>query len=74
MISKIEKEAIKILVADMRHARKVKGTLIRLTKEEPDRILQAIQTLPEEDQKYLKWLRIMAEEVSEVSYDNQNAT
>lgn len=70
MISRMEREAIKIFVTDMLHARRVKKTLISLAQEDPSKILQAIQTLPKEDQEYLKWLRIMAEEVS---YDKQIA-
>lgn len=60
-MSKLEIEAVRIFISDMRHAKKIKSSIIRIAKEEPEKILNALGCLHEEDQKYLRWLKAMAE-------------
>ncbi len=60
MMSKLEKEALWMFVSEMRHARKIKRTVIKLAQEEPERVLEAMGKLDEREQKYLGWLRMIA--------------
>jgi len=59
-MSKLEEEAVRIFVSDLRHARQIKQRVIRLAKEEPETVLRAMESLEERDQKYLKWLKDIA--------------
>ena len=61
-MSKLETEAIRIFLSDMKHARKIKASVIRLAQEEPERVIDALSQLEQKDQKYLSYLRRIAEE------------
>lgn len=54
-------ESIKLFVNELRHARRVKGHLVRQASEKPELFLQTYSTLPAEDQKYLTWLKKIAD-------------
>jgi hypothetical protein len=60
-MSRLEEEALRIFISDMRHARKIKKTVIVLAQEEPERVPRAMEKLDEKDQKYLRWLKTIAE-------------
>jgi len=59
-MSKLEEEAVRIFVSDLRHARQIKQRVIRLAKEEPETVLRAMKSLEERDRKYLAWLKDIA--------------
>lgn len=54
-------EATKLFVNELRHARAVKGYLVRQASEAPEEFLQTYETLPLVDQKYLVWLKKIAD-------------
>ena len=60
-MSKMQTETLRIFMADMRHAKKIKSMVIKIAQEEPMPVLEALKGLPEEDQKYLRWLKLVAE-------------
>lgn len=60
-MSNFEKKAIEVFLSDLKHARQVKRAIIRLAQEEPERVLRAIESLPGQDQKFLRWVKSIAE-------------
>ncbi len=61
-MSKIEAEAMRVFVDEIRHARRMKARAINLAKEDPRTVLQAIASLPDADRKTLAWVARIAEQ------------
>ena len=60
MIGKLEIEAIRVFVGELRAARQMKAMLVETAKEYPQKLLETLKSLPGEDQKSLKWLERIA--------------
>jgi hypothetical protein len=58
---KIETETVKCLVDYLRQARKVKASLIRMANDAPEDFLGTYSTLEPREQKYLGWLKDIAQ-------------
>lgn len=52
---------IRIFVKELRHARVVKGHLIKQAQTDPRDFLKSYAALPAADQQYLCWLKKIAE-------------
>ena len=52
------------LVGRMQDGKEAKRELIKLARKSPDEVLDFLSRLPPSEQRYLKWLPIIAEESS----------
>ncbi len=59
-MSRLELEALRMFAEELRNARRMKARLIEIAKEDPERILQNLERLPEEDRETLRWLARLA--------------